>query len=65
MDVPDKQHVVAAAAEGHSSGPMCAALSLYLSSKENLFLLAEICSVLLTRKRCQLTHCVTNDDFLR
>lgn len=51
MDVPDKQHVVVAAAEGHSSGPMCAALSLYLSSKEKLLLLAEICSVLLTGQR--------------
>lgn len=51
MDVPDKQHVVVAAAEGHRSGPMCAALSLYLSSKEKMFLLAEICSVLLTGKR--------------
>lgn len=54
MDVPDKQHVVvvaAAAAEGHGSGPMCAALCLHLSSKEKWFLLAEICSVLLTGKR--------------
>lgn len=38
MDVPDKQHVVVvAAAEGRSSGPMCAALSLYISSKEKMF----------------------------
>lgn len=56
MDVLDKQHVVAVAAaaaaeEGHSSGPMCAALCLYLSSKEKWFSLAEICSVLLTGKR--------------